>query len=216
MSWLTEHWAEIAEGAGLLWVVLNVLNGALPHGAAQNAIGALLDLLSVLCRADSPGTLKPPARRSRRPGGTGRRKRGTSVLALIFLSSSAIVGCASPTVTAAKAVKSAANFELAAGKVLENVNTSKQADIARRFKSHEIGIEGAISEKDKWRGQRDKIRQSLAVFHFAVEGTRAGIKAAQMGDAIKLEPLLDELLKAGVALKDMLGAFGLQVPGGFL
>jgi hypothetical protein len=60
-AWLAAHPLEALMGLG---VVLNLVNGLLPSrvrsGPVGRAVHVLLDRVSVLTRADAPGTLKWP------------------------------------------------------------------------------------------------------------------------------------------------------------
>lgn len=68
LTWIVNNPKEVAALGGVAYVVLNVLNGLLPNPKAKSVVRSLLDTVSILTNRDSPGTLKMPIKRSRKPG----------------------------------------------------------------------------------------------------------------------------------------------------
>ena len=68
LTWIVTNPKEAAALGTTAYAALNVLNGALPHPKAKSVTRALIDFVSILTNRDSPGTLKLPVRRSRKPG----------------------------------------------------------------------------------------------------------------------------------------------------
>lgn len=67
MAWLTAHWQQILYGVGILITVLNVLNGMLKlPSQAHTVIDKIIEMLSILARADGKGTFKMPFTLSKR------------------------------------------------------------------------------------------------------------------------------------------------------
>jgi hypothetical protein len=70
LDWAAAHAPELA---ALAWLALSLLNGSLKYDRLRNGalvqrvVGALMDRLAFLARADSPGTLALPGAASKPP-----------------------------------------------------------------------------------------------------------------------------------------------------
>ena len=69
MTWITTHYAQIAEGLGALYVLASIYVSLTPGAADDAALGrvrAVIERLSFLQPKDAPGLLSAPGRKARR------------------------------------------------------------------------------------------------------------------------------------------------------
>jgi len=110
MEWISSNWQWLAPL--LLVVLVNVLNAVLRHYGDQSpglarAIRTILDIVSGLTNADSPGTVKMPGTKSKLPTQTDAERRVLSTLLILPMCLLLVAGCATSwTAVAHKSIES--------------------------------------------------------------------------------------------------------------
>ena len=60
MTIIVANWSTIVAVAGALYTLLSVINGLVQSPKAKSFLGVMLDGLSFISRAQSPGSIKAP------------------------------------------------------------------------------------------------------------------------------------------------------------
>jgi hypothetical protein len=132
---------------------------------------------------------------------------------LICVAALALAGCAAPIVHARQAVTAAAALGTQAGNLFVAVDDQQQQAIARQLQV-DHNVAAAEASRDAWRAKQATAVRALKVYNATVSSLGAFAEIRVPFQKTDLGKLLDGLAKAYGALKDVLGSFGVAMPGG--
>ncbi len=124
-----------------------------------------------------------------------------------------MVGCGAPIVRARQAVTAASALGAQAGNLFVAIDDQQQQAIARQL-NVDHNVPAAERSRDEWRAKQTAAVRALKVYNATVASLGAFAEIRTPFANTDLGKLLEGLAKAYAALKDVLGAFGVAVPGG--